>query len=160
MKASPRNIRVLYPAASEGKRSPLSESARCVLAMTRGKKEGFDCLCLYLHPLFLSLRPSSIPSPSLYEARRPPLLARRGTTTTKRHRTSFATLSVEKPMIDYRSSCVVQRARTLPPSGRKCRLPRGGHLCEVLPAVVVAVAAAVAAAAIVAVAVPVVVVAP
>lgn len=159
MKAS-RNPRIIS-AAPEG-RSPLSESARCVLAMTRverGKKKRRVRLSLSLSsstPSLSLLQPSFIPLPSLCETGRPPLLALRGTTT-KRHRTpSFATPVVEKLTIDYRNSCVDQRARTLPPSGRKCRLPRGGHLCEVLPAI----AAAAAAAATAAVAVPVVVVAP
>lgn len=148
-----------------GKKKPSKRKrALCISDDTRKERRARLSLSLsFSTPSVPLFRPSFIPLSSLSETRRPPLLAQRGMTT-KRHRTpSFATLFVEKPTIDYRSSCVVQRARTLPPSGRKCRLPRGGHLCEVLPAVVVTAAVAVvaaAAAAIAAVAVPVVVVAP
>lgn len=149
VKAS-RNPRIISRRVG-GKKPSKSESARRVLAMTRverGKKEGFDCLCpcLLLHPLLL---PSGCLLSPLSFSMRDSTTTFACTTIGNDHQapsnTFFpANIFVEKLTIDYRSSCVVQRARTLPPSGRKCRLPRGGHLCEVLPAVaaVAAVAAA------------------
>lgn len=147
----------MYYIRRVGGKKPSKRIPRYVLAMTRverGRKEVFNCLYPLQHPLSFD--------------RLCPLLLfsiRNSTTTLVRATRNYhqapstrssSTLSAEKRTTDYYSSCVVQRAWTLPPSGRKCRLPRGGHLCEVLPAAAVAAVAA----AIAAVAAPAVVVAP